>query len=243
MDAETLSQKLTSWITEKVTAAGCRGVVLGMSGGLDSSVLGALCIRAFPRDTLGVIMPCHSIDEDKAHALAVAGKFAIPTVEVCLDGTFDTLLRGLPGGAAETATETERAAGANLKARLRMATLYYAAAMRGYLVAGSSNRTELTIGYFTKHGDSGVDILPLGNLVKREVREIARHLEIPAGIIDKPPSAGLWEGQTDEAEMGITYELLDRYIREGDAPADVRSKIEAMIAASDHKRAMPPIAE
>jgi len=111
---------------------------------------------------------------------------------------------------------------------LRMVTLYYIANQLGYMVAGSGNRSELTVGYFTKYGDGGVDILPLGNLVKSQVRELARCLGIPREIIDKPPSAGLWEGQTDEAEMGLSYEALDNFILTGKATEEVREKVEAM---------------
>jgi len=241
MDTAQLTNKLVAWIKEKVQAAGCRGVVLGLSGGLDSSVLGALCQRAFPEDILGVIMPCRSIDTDKAHAEILAGQFNIPTVQVPLDGAFDAIIQILPDYQPDPAPGN--LARANLKARLRMVTLYYIANQLRYMVAGSGNRSELTVGYFTKHGDSGVDILPLGNLVKGEVSELARYLKIPGEIIDKPPSAGLWEGQTDEAEMGFSYESLDRYILTGDAPEDLKRKIEAMKATADHKRAMPPIAE
>ena len=122
-----------------------------------------------------------------------------------------------------------------------MLTLYYLANRLGYLVAGCSNKSELTIGYFTKYGDGGVDILPLGNLVKYQVRELAQHLGIPQEIIDKPPSAGLWEGQTDEGEMGITYEELDRYITTYQASQEVKEKIERAKAINAHKLATPPI--
>jgi NAD+ synthase len=241
LDTELLTQKLVSWIKEKVLAAGRKGVVLGLSGGLDSSVLAVLCQRAFPQNTLGVIMPCHSHHEDKAHAEEVASQFAIPTTVVDLDEIYDTLLQKLPDDKAGTAAS--QLARANLKVRLRMLTLYYIANQREYMVAGSSNRSEIAIGYFTKYGDGGVDIMPLGNLVKGQVTELARFLKIPRSIIDKPPSAGLWEGQTDEDEMGFSYEALDRYLLTGDAPDDLRKKIEARIAASEHKRQMPPIAD
>jgi NAD+ synthase len=241
MDTELLAQKLVPWIKEKVLAAGCQGVVLGMSGGLDSSVLAVLCHQAFPQNTLGVIMPCHSHQEDKAHAEEVASKFAIPTTEVVLDSIFDALLQALPTYKADPALS--QLAQSNLKARLRMLTLYYMASQLKYMVVGSSNRCEITVGYFAKHGDGGVDIMPLGNLVKGQVRELARFLGIPRTIIDKPPSAGLWEGQTDEGEMGFSYETLDHYLLDGDAPDELRSKIEAMIAAGNHKRSMPPIAQ
>ena len=124
-----------------------------------------------------------------------------------------------------------------------MLTLYYIGNQLQYMVAGSSNRSEIAIGYSTKYGDSGVDIMPLGNLVKTQVRELAFFLGIPRTIIDKPPSAGLWEGQTDEGEMGFSYEALDRYLISGDATDELTSKIEAMITASNHKRSLPPIAQ
>ena len=234
MNAEQIADKLVSWIREKTLAAGCEGVVVGMSGGLDSSVLAVLCHRAFPQNTLGVIMPCHSNSEDKEHALAVAEKFSIQTEVVVLDSVFDALLRALP--------DARGLAEANVKARMRMVTLYYFANKLKYIVAGAGNRSELSVGYFTKYGDGGVDILPLGSLVKKEVRELAGFLGIPQAIIDKPPSAGLWQGQTDEDEMGLSYEELDRYLVSGEASDGVRQKIEAMIADNAHKRLPPPVA-
>jgi NAD+ synthase len=123
-----------------------------------------------------------------------------------------------------------------------MLTLYYFANQLKYMVVGAGNRSELAMGYFTKYGDGGVDILPLGNLVKEQVRELASFLGIPQQIIDKPPSAGLWQGQTDEAELGLSYEELDRYLVSGEVSNELRGKIKSMIAASDHKRLPPPIA-
>lgn len=241
MEAESLARKLTAWIKEKVLAAGCKGVVLGMSGGIDSSVLAVLCHNAFPQSTLGLMMPCHSIDEDKVHAEAVAKQFSIPVRTVVLDDIYDTLLQKLPD--FKPGPSLTRLAQANLKARLRMVTLYHVANQMKYLVAGSGNRSEITVGYFTKHGDSGVDILPLGNLVKKQVRELAHFLEVPPAIIAKPPSAGLWEGQTDEGEMGFTYEALDKYILTGKAPEELKRRIEALRAASAHKTTTPPMPE
>jgi len=239
MKVEELAEKLPLWIKEKVEAAGCRSAVLGMSGGIDSSVVAVLCRRTLPENVLGVLMPCHSIPQDEEHALAVADKFSIPTEKVVLDSVFDALIKVLPDKAVDTASG--RLAMANLKARLRMLTLYHFANQRKYLVVGSGNRSELAIGYFTKHGDSGVDILPLGNLVKAQVRELARFLGIPGEIIDKPPSAGLWEGQTDEDDMGFSYEELDCFLTSGDVTDDLRKKIEYMMAACEHKRLTPPV--
>ncbi len=240
MDTEQMVKKLISWIRDQVLAAGCKGIVVGMSGGLDSSVLAVLCRRAFPQNMLGVLIPCHSSQEDEEHAQIIASKFSIPTKIMVLDTVSDTLLKVLPSDKIEPTVS--RLAKANLKVRLRMLTLYYFANQLKYMVVGSGNKSELSLGYFTKYGDGGVDILPLGNLVKGQVRELASFLGIPQQIIDKPPSAGLWEGQSDEVELGLSYEELDRYLVTGEASNELREKIESMIAASSHKRLPPPVA-
>ena len=240
MNEGELAEKLVLWIRERVLAAGCKGVVVGMSGGLDSSVVAVLCHRAFSQNMLGVLMPCYSSQEDMEHAQAVVSQFSIPTKTVVLDAVFDTLLKALPSDRVEPAIS--QLAKANLKARLRMLTLYYFANQLKYMVVGASNRSELSVGYFTKYGDGGVDILPLGNLVKRQVKELARFLGIPQQIIDKPPSAGLWPGQTDEAELGLSYEELDRYLITGEASGELKEKIDSMRVARDHKRQSPAVA-
>jgi len=240
MNTEQLVEKLILWVRDKVLTAGCRGVVVGMSGGVDSSVLAVLCHRAFPKNILGVIMPCYSQQEDKEHAQAVASKFSIPTTEVVLDNIFTVLLQALPDYKA--GSTVSHIVQANLKARLRMLTLYYIANQLKYMVAGASNRSELSVGYFTKYGDGGIDISPLGNLVKGQVRELASFIGIPQPIIDKPPSAGLWEGQTDEEELGFSYDELDRYLLTGEVSGEVRGKIESMITTSEHKRLPPSVA-
>jgi len=234
-----LAQKLTSWLREMVLATGGKGVVLGMSGGVDSSVAAVLCKRAFAETTLGVIMSCHSSDIDKEHAQLVAAKFHIPVKTVVLDEVFDILLVALRGDGYDVATK--RLAENNIKPRLRMVTLYYFANRLGYLVVGASNKSELSVGYFTKHGDGGSDLMPLGNLVKTQVRDLARYLDIPAEIIDKPPSAGLWEGQTDEGELGLSYSELDCYLITGEAERKTKDKIDFMINKSRHKLCLPPV--
>ena len=179
MDAEKLAPKLVLWIQDRIKEAGASGAVFGLSGGIDSSVIAALCIRAFPGNSLGLIMPCHSIDEDRQHAELVAGAFKVPTRLAPLDDIYNSLFKILPDFKSDA--PLKRLAQANLKARLRMVTLYYAANQLNYLVIGSGNRSELTVGYFTKHGDSGVDILPIGNLVKKQVKELAACLGVPPG--------------------------------------------------------------
>ena len=241
MNTAQLAEGLVSWIKDRVAAAGGKGVVLGLSGGVDSSVAAVLCQRAFPQNTLAVLMPCYSNQEYMAHARMVAEKFAIPTRTVALDSVFDGLLKVLPEDKADP--DVSRLAQANIKARLRMLTLYYFANRLKYIVVGAGNRDELSIGYFTKYGDGGVDIMPIGNLVKKEVIELAIFLDIPQPIIGKPPSAGLWPGQTDEGEMGITYKELDRYLLSGEATTETRKKIETRLAVCLHKRSTPPIAE
>jgi NAD+ synthase len=240
MDWAQLAIKLALWIREQVATAGCKGVVVGMSGGLDSSVAAVLCQRAFPKDCLGVLMPCGSSPEDGEHARLVASKFSLPTKVVVLDSVLDALLGVLPS-VGEVSGLSQRVK-ANLKVRLRMLTLYYFANQLEYMVVGASNRSELATGYFTKYGDGGADILPLGNLVKGQVKELAQFLGIPQLIIDKPPSAGLWPGQTDEGELGFSYEELDRYLVTGQASSELRAEIEARIAAGAHKCRLPPVA-
>jgi len=232
-----LSSRLVDWLKEKAAGAGARGAVFGMSGGIDSAVVAVLCRRAFPENALGVLIPCHSIPEDMEHARLVADRFGIATETVNVDAVYDALVDVLPGADGPECV----AAASNLKPRLRMATLYFFANRLGYLVVGSSNRCELGVGYFSKYGDGGVDVMPLGNLVKSQVRDLARHLGISREIIDKPPSAGLWAGQTDEGEMGLTYEQLDAYFTTGKVSDAIRRKIEDRMARHAHKRALPPL--
>jgi len=236
---EELAQKLTLWIRETVSQAGGKGLVVGMSGGVDSSVVVVLCKRAFPEATLGVIMPCHSSKIDREHAELVAAKFSIPVKVVVLDGVFDILIEALQGDGYDATTR--RLAENNIKPRLRMVALYYFANRLNYLVVGASNRSELSVGYFTKHGDSGSDLMPLGNLVKSQVQDLAKYLDIPREVIDKPPSAGLWEGQTDEAELGLTYSELDCYLITGEAEKKIKEQVDFMMSKSRHKCCPPPI--
>jgi len=236
--AAALIDDIVHWIRHQISMAGAGGVVVGMSGGLDSSVAAVLCKHALGDAVRGLILPCGSDPYDETHARLVAQRFDITTETVDLGPVFDLLVSALPSGS--------RLSVANLKPRLRMTVLYYYANGLGYLVIGSGNKSELLTGYFTKYGDGGVDLLPLGGLLKTEVQDLARFLDIPGEVIDKPPSAGLWEGQTDEGEMGISYEELDRAIlvlqgRENDSPGDEDlDKVRLKISKSLHKRALIP---
>ncbi len=228
-------KKLVEWLQEKVNEANAKGVVFGLSGGIDSAVIAGLAKKAFPDNSLGIIMPCHSDPIDEEHAILVAEALKLETAKVDLSNSFDTLLDSIK------VENKNKMAISNLKPRLRMTTLYYFAQNNNYLVIGSSNKSEFTVGYFTKHGDSGVDILPLASFVKYEIRELARALEIPSIIIEKPPTAGLWANQTDEKEMGFSYDVLDNYIKTGEGPKEIVEKIERMNDISEHKRVYPPI--
>lgn len=237
VDTTKMAADLVAWLQAEVQRAGAQGAVVGLSGGIDSAVVAALCRQAFPDNCLGVIMPCHSDPGDAEDARLVARHLDLPVVEVVLDDVYDQLVLLLTG--KPYAAERRSLALANLKPRLRMLTLYFYANERNYLVIGTGNRSELAVGYFTKYGDGGVDLLPLANLVKTQVRELARHLRLPERIIAKAPSAGLWAGQTDEGEMGLSYAVLDHYLLTGEAPPAAKEKIEAMAACSAHKRRLP----
>jgi NAD+ synthase len=128
----------------------------------------------------------------------------------------------------------------NLKARLRMVALYYVANLHNYLVVGTSNKAELTVGYFTKYGDGAADLLPLAGLVKRQVRELARELGVPEAVITKAPSAGLWPGQTDESDLGLTYDQLDDLLLTGQGDPRVVAEVELRKRSTQHKRERPP---
>ena len=233
------TQKIITWMRKKVEEAKAQGLVLGMSGGIDSSVVAVLAQKALGEKSLGIMMPCYSIPQDLEDALKVAQMFSIPHRVIPLEKPYDAFLEVL----GEKQENSRSLALANLKPRLRMCTLYYFANRLNYLVCGASNRSEITVGYFTKSGDGGVDILPIAHLTKTEVIELARFLNLPSFIITKPPSAGLWEGQTDEEEMGITYEKIDEFILHKKVEEPYLSQIKSKIRASEHKRKMPATPE
>lgn len=235
-----LADHLSTWLHDQVTSGGGHGVVFGLSGGVDSAVVAGLAARAFPERALAVLMPCHSDPQDAQDARDVARHFKLDFVTVDLAATYDHLVAALT--AASPFLLEHDAALNNIKPRLRMTTLYALANERNYFVAGSSNRSELTVGYFTKYGDGGVDLLPLGNLVKHEVWDLARVLGVPQRIIERTPTAGLRPGQTDEEDLGLTYKELDTFLITGLASERVRSRVDALKAGCAHKHSLPPIA-
>jgi NAD+ synthase len=239
----------------QLTAAGGRGFVVGLSGGVDSAVVAKLAQLAAPGHVLAAILPSHSDPRDEQDAALIAKHFSLTSVRVDLSGVYDAAIgalmpavQSLPPNLSGTAPDDPiqaRRPLANVKPRLRMTALYFLANRLDYLVAGTGNRSELSIGYFTKHGDGGCDLLPIGRLLKSEVRSLARELKVPSTIVDRTPSAGLWLGQRDEEEMGFTYAELERYLEEGPqgvSPA-LAMKIERLIRASEHKLQLPPMPE
>jgi NAD+ synthase len=243
------AERIAGWLRDQAMHAGARGFVFGLSGGVDSALVARLCQMAAPQRVLGVYLPAYSHPQDEEDARLVATTFGIPFARVDLTATFDALsealnagIKGLPHH-VDVLDIKQQLPDANIKPRLRMASLYFIANSLNYLVAGTGNRSELLLGYFTKYGDGGVDVLPIGALLKSEVRALARDLAVPQRIIDKPPSAGLWVGQTDEEEMGFSYEQLEQYLDRGASavPPPIASRIEELRTVSDHKRALPPI--
>ncbi len=234
-----LADKLTQWIKAEIQKAGALGAVVGLSGGIDSAVTAALCKRAFPDHVLGVIMPCFSNPQDAKDARLVAETLGVPIETVNLDEPFKWFVHRFTG--QDYDVHCCDMSIVNIKPRLRMITLYHLAARHNYLVVGTGNRAELVVGLFTKYGDGGVDLLPIANLVKCQVKELAEELGIPRRIIDKAPSAGLWFDHCDEKEMGVTYKDLDHYILTEEGPEEVKEIIQNLERKREHKKFLPPI--
>lgn len=233
--------KLVEWLRETVHNAGLKGAVVGVSGGIDSAVVANLIKKAFPEQSMGVMLPCKSHPDDLKYAKMVIDQCGINHMTVDLtaahDSLFSTVVQQIENR-KELDQDQQKLADANLRARLRMSTLYTVATNYKYLVVGTDNAAEWYTGYFTKYGDGGVDLVPLVHYTKSEVRELAKVLEVPNDIIEKPPSAGLWEGQTDEAEMGVTYDTIDAFLNGETISDHDRSIIERMHKATEHKRSL-----
>ncbi len=245
LDYERIISEIQEWINDYCKSANADGIVVGISGGIDSAVTSSLCANAIGKDAvIGLGLPCLSNPKDLSDAKLLASQLGIEFIIFDLSSVYEEIMK-----ITANIIESNNLATANLKARLRMVTGYFTAQSKGnYLIGGTGNRSELAIGYFTKYGDGGVDIEPLGGLYKCEVREIATKLNIPENIINKPPSAGLWEGQTDEGEIGMKYDLLDEIIYRIDYNLDLNDlnrsdieKVKEMMRSSQHKLKMPPI--
>lgn len=234
-----LAGQISVWMQDRLRETGAKGFVLGLSGGIDSAVVAALARMAGGDNVLAMIMPCHSDPRSAEDAHVVARRLGVKVHVADLTAAHDALIPRIPNRGGIELT--------NIRPRLRMISLYCAAQTLDYLVAGTSNKSEYMIGYFTKWGDGAADLRPLGGLYKHEVVDLARELDIPEEIITKPPTADLWDGQTDENEIGMSYAELDAILEGLEAgelagfdPERVE-RVRRMIAASEHKRAPVPV--
>ena len=245
LDYDRIISEIQEWIFDYCKFANADGIVVGISGGIDSAVTSTLCVNALGKDVvIGLGLPCLSNPKDLSDAKQLVAQLGIEFIILDLSSVYEEFMK-----ITTNVIESNNRATANLKARLRMVAWYFAAQSKGnYLIGGTGNRTELAIGYFTKYGDGGVDFEPIGGLYKCEVREIARRLNVPENIIKKPPSAGLWEGQTDEGEIGITYDVIDEILYRIDNNLDLSDldksdvkKVKKMIKLSQHKLKSLPV--
>lgn len=225
-------EKRIEFVRGMIRESGVTGIIYGNSGGKDSALAGIICKMACD-NTLGVIMPCQSkrnYEEDTVDAFEVAKQFNIEVIIVDLTSVkneFEKTLSGLDMNAKALT---------NVNPRLRMTALYAIAQSKDMLVCGTGNKSEIHMGYFTKWGDGAFDFNPIGDLTVGEIYEFLEFLNAPRSIMEKAPSAGLFEGQTDEQEMGITYKEIDNYILNGVATPEGLKTIERFHNASHHKR-------
>ena len=227
------------WIRGILKRSGAEGIVFGNSGGKDSALTGILC-KAACDNTIGIVLPCESarnFGSDADDAAMLARRFGIGILTVDLTETKKALSKALD----LKETQTTKAALQNVNPRLRMTALYAVAQNRHSLVAGTGNRSERYVGYFTKWGDGAYDFDPIGDLCATEVTEFLKYLGAPDSIVNKAPSAGLYEGQTDEEDLGFSYRELDRWILNGDATEEKGEIFRAMHRATAHKREAPKI--
>lgn len=230
---------LVEWIKEKVNEAHAEGVVLGVSGGIDSAVVAKLAKLAFPNNCLGLVLPCHSNPLDQQLAIELCNKFDIPYQVVDLTPTYETMINSFEKDFLNDNSKRHSDAKSNTKVRLRMTTIYAYAQSRNYLVLGTDNADEWYIGYFTKHGDGACDLAPIIHLTKGEVVELAKMFEVPEPIISRPPSAGLHAGQTDEQDIGVSYDELDKHVRGYEIDEVKKQRLLHLHKISEHKRNIP----
>jgi len=241
--------RIRGFIKKTVARSGAKGVVLGLSGGVDSALVLALCVRALGHERVtALLMPSpHTPREDMDDAAALADSLGVRRITIPLSPIVDALISAAGNSAS-------RIARANVQARARMTLLYYVANSQGLLVAGTGDRSEELLGFFTKYGDGGVDLLPIAHLFKTQVRRLGKHLGLPARIVGKPASPQLWPGHTAEEELPAGYEILDplmrlifdmglsateasRVLGVGRVVAD---RVIVMHRGSAHKRSVPP---
>jgi NAD+ synthase len=245
-----IKDKIVAFISSKVSGSVANGAVIGLSGGIDSSLTAYLTVSALGKENvLGLLLPEKVIlsKQDIDDAIEVANILGIDYKIIEISPILASFSSAIPVFDSKAKT-----ANGNLKARTRMCILYYHANLMGRMVVGTGNKTELLLGYFTKYGDGGVDIEPIGDLYKTQVRSLSKYMGIPARIIEKTPTAGLWPGQTDESELGVSYEMADQILTmlvdekknisdiKSQFPPEIVDKLAARISSSGHKRMPPP---
>jgi len=243
------ARRIAAFVRAVVKDAAASGVVVGLSGGIDSAVVGAMCVRALGKDrVLGLLMPSdHTPAVDVKDAQRMTDSWGIRTFTIPISATAELIT-------ASAAVEATKIAKANVEARVRMILLYYFANSLGYLVAGTGDRSEALLGYFTKMGDGGVDFLPIVHLYKTQVRQLGAYLGLPKSVVEKPASPQLWPGHRASDEIPADYGKLDVVLHElfdlrgtktsaakkAGVPKAVSERVMQMHMKSAHKRAMPP---
>lgn len=238
-------EEITKWIRAYIEETKAEGVVIGNSGGKDCATVIALCEKALGKENvLTIAMPCNSIKADIEDAKLVSDAFGVKLLKIDLSNTYQTLedeIEKTIGKLTEGKEEWRgREAKINTKPRLRMTTLYYVAQNLNYLVAGTGNKCEATVGYTTKWGDNASDFNPIGEFTVEEVLQIGKYLGVPEKIINKAPNDGLG-GKTDEEKLGVTYKQIAEYIETGKTQREAMEIIKQKEKASAHKRKPIPV--
>ncbi len=242
-DAEKSLQERVDWVKKVLADTGAKGIIYGNSGGKDCTLVGAIAHLATD-NVLGVIMPCQSsrnYGSDRDDAILAGKCFGIEQIEVDLTKVKEDFVDAIDTEIDKNAVseKTVHDAYMNINPRLRMSVLYALGQAKGYLVAGTGNLCERTMGYFTKWGDGACDFNPIADLTVEEVYALLRYLKAPASIIEKAPSAGLYEGQTDEQELGISYQTISDYLRGKEVTENEKMRIERAKRVTEHKRRLP----
>ncbi len=251
-DAE---EVICRFLHDLLVESGSNGYLVGISGGLDSAVVAALAVRAVGKDRVkGLLLPPTSTTDECADlACIIDGQMICRHLGIEHDIVPVEPIATMIGTMLDV-PDDDRAAMGNIIARARMVVLFATANREGLLVVGTSNKSELLTGYFTKFGDGASDLIPIGDLYKTQVRELAESLGIPDEILEKAPTADLWEGQTDEGDLGLPYAILDRILlgfelrldhtevaKEVDVGPEVVERIWSLHKCTAHKR-NPPVA-
>lgn len=246
MNHKYVAERLISWLQTQVQVSNSKGLLVGISGGVDSAVVANLIKLACPNSSLGVIIPIHSSKSSLDDANLLIHQCNIQSITVDLSEEHQLILNKSMNAIKKLNLFKDdylKITDANLRARLRMSTLYSIANNLGYMVVGTDNADETYTGYFTKFGDGAVDIMPLKKILKKDVYEMGKVLGVPETILKKAPSADLWENQTDESEMGVSYESIEKYISGEQVSEKDEKIILSLHKKSEHKRNLPPYFE